>query len=132
MSFLDNLESNLRALERQEERDLEARRRDRERREEDRDAAVRTAPFAQALRESAFTSQLLGVCRTEGRRHRIHAQLVWLGDTLRVEGGGKRMDLTPTPEGIVAVRCEGGEETHRRTVDPAEDDPATLALWWLQ
>ena len=41
MSFLDNLENNLKALESREEKDPEKVKRDQERREADRNAAVR-------------------------------------------------------------------------------------------
>ena len=60
MSFLDNLENNLNALERQEAKDPEAVKRDRERREEERNAALLRAPHVDALKNSAFTSELRG------------------------------------------------------------------------
>lgn len=132
MSFLDNLENTLKALERQEERDPEKQRREQQRRESDRAEALRAAPHAEALRESAFTSELLGQCRAVGREKRVLAQFVWLGDTLRIDAGGRRMELAPTPDGIEAVRSEDGVEQQRRAVDTAKDDAAALARWWLQ
>jgi hypothetical protein len=74
MSFLDNLENNLKALERQEEKDPEKVKRDHQRREEERANSVRRAPHAEALKESAFTSELLTQCRAIGRTQRVLVQ----------------------------------------------------------
>ena len=71
MSFLDNLENNLKALESQEEKDPEKVQRDRERREADRNRALLRAPHVEALKNSAFTSQLLTECRTIGHGQRV-------------------------------------------------------------
>ena len=54
MSFLDNLENNLKALESREEKDPEKIKRDRERREAERMAALSRAPHADALKNSTF------------------------------------------------------------------------------
>jgi hypothetical protein len=67
MSFLDNLENNLKALENQEEKNPEKVKRDQERREAERSSALLRAPHATALKNSEFTSQLLTKCRTIGR-----------------------------------------------------------------
>ena len=67
MSFLDNLENNLKALESREEKDPETVKRDQERREAERTAALLRAPHVEALKNSAFTSELLAQCRTIGR-----------------------------------------------------------------
>jgi len=50
MSYLDNLENNLKALENQEERDPQKVRREQERREAERTAALLRAPHAEALK----------------------------------------------------------------------------------
>ena len=50
MSFLDNLENNLKALESQEEKDPEKVKRDQERREAERNAALERAPHLEALK----------------------------------------------------------------------------------
>ena len=131
MSFLDNLENNLKALENREERDPEKVKRDQERREADRTAALLRAPHAEALRTSPFTSELLTQCRAIGREQRVLVQFTWLGESLRLDAKEKRMDLTPTAEGITAVQSLNGEEIGRQTVDPKLDDAAALVRRWL-
>jgi hypothetical protein len=131
MSFLDNLENNLKALESQEERDPEKVKRDQERREADRSAALLRAPHIDALKESAFTSELLTQCRVIGRESRVLVQFTWVGERLRLDARTKRMDLIPTTEGITAVFSIDGAEVARTPVNPQVDDPAALARRWL-
>jgi hypothetical protein len=131
MSFLDNLENNLKALERVEERDPEKVKRDHERRDQERSEAMRRAPFVDALKKSAFTQSLLGECRVLGRTERVLVQFVWLGETLRLTAQSKRMDLIPSADGIAAVFSVDGAETGRAMVNPDSDDPAALAHQWL-
>jgi hypothetical protein len=131
MGFLDNLENDLKALENREEKDPETVKRDRERREADRNAALLRAPHVDALKNSTFTSELLTQCRTIGRGQRVLVQFTWIGENLRLDAKPKRMELVPTAEGIVAVFSEGGVETERVPVDPQKDDPAALATRWL-
>jgi hypothetical protein len=131
MSFLDNLENNLKALENREERDPEKVKRDQERREADRTAALLRAPHVEALKNSSFTSELLTQCRTIGRGQRVLVQFTWIGENLRLDARTKRMELAPTAEGITAIFSSNGEETGRATVDPKVDDPAALAMRWL-
>src|SRR6185369_14166958 len=131
MSFLDNLENNLKALESREERDPEKVKRDQERREADRTEAILRAPHAEALRTSPFTSDLLTQCRTIGHAQRVLVQFTWLGESLRMDAKAKRMELTPTAEGITASLSVNGEETERFAVDPQRDDAAALAKRWL-
>ena len=131
MSFLDNLENNLKALENLEERDPEKIKRDQERREADRNAALRRAPHAEALKKSPFTQDLLTHCRTIGHGQRILVQFTWLGETLRLDAKTKRMELVPTAEGITATFFVNGEEKGRASVDPQVDDAAALAKRWL-
>jgi len=132
MSYLDNLENNLKALENQEERDPEKVKQDQERREAERNAALLRAPFAEALKNSAFTSELLTQCRTIGHGQRVLVQFVWIGETLRLNAKNKRMELTPSPDGIAAVLSVDGMETERTIVDPHKDDAAALARRWLE
>jgi hypothetical protein len=134
MSFLDNLENNLNALERQEERDPEKVKREQDRRETERSAALLRAPHAEALKTSAFTSELLTQCRVIGREQRVLVQFTWLGENLRLDVRGdtpKRMELTPTSEGILAVLSVDGTETSRKPLNLLTDDPAALAKSWL-
>jgi hypothetical protein len=135
MGFLDNLENDLKALENREEKDPETVKRDRERREAERNAALLRAPHADALKNSAFTSELLTQCRMIGRGQRVLVQFTWIGENLRLEvkvdAKQKRMELVPTAEGIWAVLSESGVETGRVAVDPQRDDAAGLAGRWL-
>jgi len=131
MSFLDNLENNLKALENQEERDPEKVKRDHDRREADRSAAMLRAPHLEALKNSAFTSELLTQCRTIGHGQRVLVQFTWVGESLRLDAKAKRLELTPTEEGITAVSFLDGVETKRSSVDPQTDDAAALARIWL-
>src|ERR1700733_7697702 len=127
MGFLDNLENDLKALEKQEERDPEKVKRAHERREADRAAALLRAPHAEALKNSPFTSELLTQCRAIGRGQRVLVQFTWLGETLRLEAKEKRLQLAPTAEGITAVFSRNGEEVGRAIVDPKVDDAAATA-----
>lgn len=131
MSFLDNLENNLKALESREEKDPEKVKRDQEQRAADRAAALLRAPYADALKTSPFISELLTQCRTIGHGKRVLVQFTWLGEVLRMDAATKRMELTPTAEGIVAVLSLNGEETGRETVHLDVDDAAALAHRWL-
>ncbi len=131
MSFLDNLENNLKALERQEEKDPEKVRREQDRREADRTAALLRAPHVEALKNSAFTSELLTQCRVIGRGERVLVQFTWLGENLRLDAKAKRMELIPTQDGIPAAFSLDGQETGRAAVDPQADDPVALARLWL-
>ena len=131
MSYLDNLEDNIKALERQEEKDPEKVRRDQERREAERNAALLRQPHVDALKSSAFTTELLTQCRTIGHGQRVLVQFTWIGENLRLDAKTKRLELVPTAEGIAAVCYEDGAETGRATVDPEKDDAAALARRWL-
>src|ERR1700733_382845 len=131
MSFLDSLENNLKALESQEEKDPEKVKRDRERREVDRNAALLRAPHVEALKNSAFTSELLTQCRTIGHGQRVLVRFTWIGESLRLDAQTKRLELTPTAEGITAVFSLDGVETERMMVDPQAGDAAALANRWL-
>lgn len=131
MSFLDNLENNLNALERQEEKDPEKIKREQARRDADRSAALLRAPHLEALKTSPFISELLTQCRAVGREQRVLVQFTWIGENLRLDAKSRRMELTPTADGIVAVLSANGVETAREPVHPDSDDPAALARHWL-
>src|ERR1700691_1484165 len=113
MSYSDNLENNLKALESQEEKDPEQVKRDRERRDADRNAALLRAPYVEALKNSKFTSDLLTQCRTIGHGQRVLVQFTWIGESLRLDAKAKRMELTPTTEGVTGVFTLDGGETGR-------------------
>lgn len=131
MSYLDSLENNLKALERQEEKDPEKVRLDQARREAERSAALLRAPHAEALKNSAFTSDLMTQCRTIGHGLRVLVKFTWIGENLRLDANTKRLELTPTADGITAVFFQEGSEVRRTTVDLQAGDAAALARDWL-
>ena len=131
MSFLDKLENDLKALENREEKDPEKVNREQERREAYRTAALLRAPYAEALRTSPFTSELLTHCRAIGHAQRVLVQFTWLGESLRMDAKAKRLELAPTAEGITAVLSLNGEKIEQLTVRPEIDDAAALAKRWL-
>jgi len=131
MSFLDNLENNLKALESQEEKDPAQVKLDRERREAERNAALMRAPHVEALKNSTFTTELLTECRTIGHGQRVLVRFTWIGEILRLDAQAKRMELIPTPDGIMAVISDGGVETAREMAHPETGDAAALARRWL-
>ena len=131
MSFLDNLENDLKALENREERDPEKVQRDQARREAERTEALLRAPNVEALRHSEFTSELLTQCRIIGNGQRVLVQFTWIGESLRLDAKAKRLELIPTAEGITAVFSLDGTETGRETVDVRAGDAPGLARHWL-
>lgn len=130
MSFLDNLENNLKALESRNERNPEALAREAAAREAARAAAIAIAPFAEALRNGPFKDILLMACRDIGHRRRVLVRPVWVDSTLRLEAGSKKLELRPTPNGVLAVFIESGNEQECMPIDLASD-PVRLAEKWL-
>ncbi len=130
MSFLDNLESNLKALESREERDPKTLAREAAAREAARSAALEIAPHANALRNGPFLDGLLTACRDIGHPRRILVRAAWVDSTFRLETGAKRLELRPTPNGVVAVSLVQGKEQESTPVD-LSSDPVKLAQKWL-
>ena len=130
MSFLDNLENNLKALESQEEKDPAKQKADQERREADRMAALAAAPVAEALKTGAFTERLLTACRTLGHQQRTMVRFTWLDTTLRLEAKEKRLDLKPTPQGVEAAFFTNNEPAGQELLT-LNEDPDALASRWL-
>jgi len=130
MSFLDNLENNLKSLESSEQRKDEAERQRRSRdHERERDRAA--APFAEELKQSPFTAELLKHAARIGHSMRVKVHVAWLGSTLRLEARERRLELRPTPEGIVAVYLDAhNRDTGSGPVDLA-GNPETLVRDWL-
>jgi len=130
VSFLDNLENNLKALETADARDPHELARQRAEREAAKDAARLSAPHATALKTGAFTQELLTAARTVGHAHRTMVRFHWRESTLVLEAKEKRMELQPTPKGIVAVFFENGEEKKREPVN-LKGKAEKLARSWL-
>jgi hypothetical protein len=130
MSFLDNLESNLKALESREERDPKALAREAAAREAARSVALEIAPHANALRNGPFLDGLLTACRDIGHPRRILVRAVWVDSTFRLETGAKKLELRPTASGVVAVFLLNGKEQGSTPID-LSSDPFKLAEKWL-
>lgn len=130
MSFLDNLENNLKAMESREEKDPAAVREQQENRAAEKAAALSAAPHARALREGAFVGNLLTACRVAGHQQRLLVRPTWLGTTLRLDAGDRRLELRPTAAGVVAVFFSGGEEQPGEPLD-LNSDATKLAERWL-
>ncbi|HBY60365.1 MAG TPA: hypothetical protein DEH78_11115 [Solibacterales bacterium] len=131
MGFLDNLESNLDALERSVERDPEEAKRAAEQREARRAEALQIAPWAEALRKGPFTEKLLVASRAIGFGARILVQFTWLDTTLRLDAKEKRLELRPAPNGVRAVYFENGAEERSEMLDLSGDAEAFAKRWLL-
>ena len=127
MSFLDNLESSLKNLEARDEKQSQQ---DQRRREAESNAARAAAPYAEQLRESQFTKDLLDKATRIGFSQRTKVHIAWLGTTLRLEAREKKLELRPTPSGVLAAFIENGEEVRTVPVD-LQGNPANLAQEWL-
>ena len=127
MGFLDNLESNLKNLERSDERDTAS---ERGRRESEREQALAVAPFAEELKKGPFAAGLLDHATRIGFEKRTKVNIAWLGSNLRLDARERRLELKPTAAGVLAVFSTSGEETASEPLDLASD-PQLLARRWL-
>ena len=127
MSFLDNLENNLKALESREERGSTE---PPGRREAERQRALAAAPYAERLRSGPYTAGLLGAAARAGHARRTKVHLAWLDTTLRLEARDRKLELRPTPAGVVAVFLEEDREVRTLPVD-LDGDPEALVREWL-
>ena len=129
MSFLDNLENNLKSLESagQAQEDAERQRR---MREEERARSRAVGPWAEELKNSPFTAELMNQASRVGHSLRTLVRITWLDTTLRLEAKGQRLDLQPTPDGIQAVYGRGPEELRREPLD-LKGNPEELVRGWL-
>jgi len=125
MSFLDSLENNLKSLEGAEKPGLE----DHKRRESERQRTVAASPWAEQLKQSPYTQGLMQQATRAGYRIRIKVNLVWIGTTLRLEARAHRLELRPTPDGIVAVFMKGTGEIRREAIDLRDNPEAILKDW---
>jgi len=126
MSYLDNLENNLKALESREERTPASKKRH----ESDRNRAKATQPFAEQLRNGDFTKKLLDrvVQLAHGVRTKVY--ISWSGNSLRLDARERRLELQPTPEGVFAIFSSGYNVTARNKIDLG-GDPDELAKEFL-
>lgn len=129
MSFLDNLENNLKSLESREEGSASAEQQRRSR-ERDRAEAQAAAPHAEELKKGPFTAELLKQCARIGFEKRTKVNIAWLGTTLRLEARDRRVELRPTASGVDAVYSENGQEIRRAPVD-LKGSAESFARDWL-
>jgi hypothetical protein len=125
MSFLDNLESNLKDLESGQERDPN----ERKRRDSERASALAAAPWAEKLKKSAYTQELLKLATHAGFQARKKVNMAWLGTNLKLELSGKTLELRPTAEGILAVISKDGNPEQKQTVDLAGSAEKLVRQW---
>ncbi|MCL5746453.1 MAG: hypothetical protein M1541_21395 [Acidobacteria bacterium] len=128
MSFLDNLENNLKTLESQDSgAELEQQKRQRE---AQRKQAMAAAPYAEELKSGPYTAELLKQATRAGYKLRTKVHLAWIGTTLRLEARDRRLELRPTADGVIAAFLEDNRETHTRPVD-LNGNPEALVNEWL-
>ena len=131
MSFSDNLENNLKNLEKQDERgDPISIARARQKKLSQRASVLAAAPYAEKLRASKFTSGLLTHSTRIGHGLRTKVNIMWLGTTLRLEAREHRLELRPAPEGVTAYFLVNEKETRKEKVDLG-GNPERLAKEWL-
>jgi hypothetical protein len=129
MSFLDDLENNLKSLE-SSEQGREDKERAQRARENELARAQAAAPFADQLKNGPYTAELLKQAARVGFSLRTKVHIAWLGTSLRLEAREKRLELRPTAAGIVAVYIENGQETRSEALD-LNGVPEDLVRGWL-
>jgi hypothetical protein len=126
MDFLDNLENSLKNLEQQQERDPNAAARQIEARR----LASEIAPWADALKTSAYVQSLFEKAAVAGHRLRSKIYMAWLENTLRLEAKGRWCEIRPTPGGIQYEFVSADGSTVTEPLD-LSSDPNTLLGRWL-
>ena len=122
MSFLDNLENNLKALENLEAGGVD----DRRRREAERERSAASAPWAEKLKKSAYVGKLMRDATRAGFSRRMKVHFVWIDRSLRLEAMDERMELEPAPGGVEAVFAD------RRVPVDLEGEPDALIAAWME
>ena len=130
MSFSDNLENDLKNLEKQDERDPRNIASAQRQKQSQRANALAAAPYAEKLRNGRFTSGLLTHSTRISHGLRTKVNIMWMGTTLRLQAREHKLELRPTPEGVVAHFLVDEKETKREKVDLA-GNPEKLAKEWL-
>lgn len=127
MSFLDNLENNLKALESRDEGLNDTHRRD-----ADRGRSLASAPWAERLKHEPYAQDLMRQATLAGRERRMKVNLAWLDTKLRLEARGQRLELRPAPDGVVAVFLRDSAETRQEPVDLAGNPRGLIAAWMAE
>jgi hypothetical protein len=124
MSFLDNLENNLKSLESREESN-DAAENQRRARERDRAEAQAAAPWAEELKKGPFTAELLKQAARVGFEKRTKVHVAWMGSSLRLEAREQKLELRPTGSGVQAIYPDGRAEP----VDLKGNAEAFIRAW---
>jgi hypothetical protein len=127
MGFLDNLETDLKNLEKQEERNPEAQKR----RNAERASVLAAAPWAEKLKKSPYTQDVLAGAARVSHQIRRRIQIAWLDTALKLELNERRLELRPTADGIVAVFLRDGKEETVAAVD-LNANGSELVQDWLK
>jgi hypothetical protein len=130
MSFLDNLENTLKNAESREERDPASVRRTQKQADAERARAKSVQPIADELKRGKFTADLLNEVMRISHGLRTKVYISWIGATLRLEARGHRLELVPTPDGVVATTYVEQNATGSQPVD-MKKSPKPLAEKWL-
>jgi hypothetical protein len=129
MSFLDNLESTLKNMERASDKDW---RRDSSHAQRERSNQARaSAPFAEELKKGPFVNEFLTHAVRIGHQSRTKINMNWFGNVLRVEARERRLEFRPTPDGVQVVFHEDGVEQASELIDLKAGSPEKLAERWL-
>ena len=126
MGFLDNLESSLKNLETRDERDGN----ERQRIQSDRARNLAIAPWAEQLKSSPYTNDLFNKAVAAGHRRRTKVYLARIDNIVRLEAKERRLELIPTPDGILAEYVAPDGELRTEAVD-LSNDPQVLIEKWL-
>jgi hypothetical protein len=127
MSFLDNLENNLKALEGREQGGID----DGNKRDAVKRRALLEKPWADRLKSDPWTANLMQLATRAGFQRRTKVHLIWIGTTLRLEARGRRLELRPGVHGVFAVFLKGPQELRQEPVDLAQDPSHLIAEWML-
>lgn len=95
------------------------------RRELERQQALQLAPFVERLKSGPYTDQLFTEAAHAGHRVRTKVDITWIGTTLRLQAKDRKLELRPTPQGVVAVFLEDSREVRSAPVD-LDRSPAPL------
>ncbi len=125
MSFLDNLENNLKALESRDQGGID----DQKSRDAGKKNALAAAPWATRLKQSTWTQTLFRDVTRAGYLRRTKVALIWIGTTLRLEARGHRVELRPGPLGITATFLHGTVEKKTIPVDMDASPDVLINLW---
>lgn len=131
MGFLDNLENTLKNQESREERDSASGRRNHKLAETERARARSIQPLVDELKKGKFTADLLNEVTRIAHGLRTKVYITWIGTTLRLEARQHRLELVPTPDGIVATTYVHAAATGTQTVD-LKKSSKPLAEKWMQ